>query len=73
MATETTVKRMRRALDACILAGYHIRPWGCAPLDEDEVAKVRQMRTHADLQGKAALSELIAANDEVLAEIGRGE
>jgi len=74
MATETTVKRIRQALDNCFVAGCAIHPWGgTLPLDTDEVARVHKMRASATLEGKAALSELIAANDALLAEIGRGE
>jgi len=74
MATVATVNRMQRALDLCTLTGYSVSlGMGCMPLDEDEVVRVREIRVNASLEGKAALSELIAANDELLSEIGRGE
>ena len=74
MATQATVNRMQQALDLCWIEGFRINlSMGCMPLDEDEVARVRAMRTTASISGKAALSELIAANDVLLEEIGRGE
>lgn len=71
MVSELMATRVRLALDNCAIEGYAVHPWGCMPLDEDEVCRVRQMMAHASESGRLALANLIKINDEILHKIGR--